>query len=907
MDKQKKNSRKNKKKYAEDKAFDFKSLKQHTEQLNPSNHNPQEDWKIVSNTKYKQNPQNQNSNCSTNNNKNPGESYPLEWHREKYDKQTSLSNKTKNEPQKEIKTRFFGFKHLEELCNKEPSEIIFVISNTKNGFMDLFKQNKAPDWLLLLIKVSAKICCAEFNQHKHILLTELASNTFLDHLKQYILNTPTEKMDRCAKLNEFFDDCLVVFQSITNLFPKTAVEKLKEIVVVCNIALNGIKLYSDIEINETTLKDMSELLQKLNDIKITNEVKIKEKLVYDNIAQNFPPPQNFRELTVFPTVADLEDKKPFLRPNIIKGSYNNIEHYLDVQFRLLREDFIAPLREGIHLYKEMTINKQQNQVRKKINNIHIYRNVVFEIKSKFIKDKYAYVINFNNNNKLKINWEVAKRFMFGSLLLFTENDFRTFFLGVVLEREIKLLRQGKLNVHLIDNAKPVYSTSLIMVESKVYFEPYKCSMEVLKNMTSNNFPMKKYLISACTEIDYPRYINGIPNQQYSIDNVRQIRVLFNNTWPTKELLKLDEMQYNAFRAALTNELTIIQGPPGTGKTFIGLKIMETLINNLYVDEYLTKPILVVCYTNHALDQFMEGILNYTTQVVRIGGQSKSKILANYNLNNIRYCKKTATTIKGLKEMDTQLSNAKNKIEYLSKCREEISYNGGVLELSLLKNGMPTIYHSFFKTNLDLLSWLFWDYNYFDVDPIQLIQFKFNLIDTTYVQIKPINLFSLKTYFNNIYIITLNKIVHAFLQSSSEIHELEKQSDLNVSRFDQIEILNFEFKIMQKIHEYFANMLSLADDHVDLPQSINLSTLNMKQRWALYFKWVRLISTIFQKKQIDYEQEYACIYNQYKELKELENIEILKTMHVIAITTTGAAKHRVMLEGLQSPIGMNSNC
>jgi len=36
---------------------------------------------------------------------------------------------------------------------------------------------------------------------------------------------------------------------------------------------------------------------------------------------------------------------------------------------------------------------------------------------------------------------------------------------------------------------------------------------------------------------------------------------------------------------------------------------------------------------------------------------------------------------------------------------------------------------------------------------------------------------------------------------------------------------------------------------------------------------------------------------------LENVELLKTMHVIEMTTTGAAKHRMMLEKLESPIGM----
>jgi len=62
----------------------------------------------------------------------------------------------------------FGYKRLEELCNKEPSEIVFVISNKTNGFIDLFKQNKEPDWIFLLIKVSAKVCSSELMQSKFL-------------------------------------------------------------------------------------------------------------------------------------------------------------------------------------------------------------------------------------------------------------------------------------------------------------------------------------------------------------------------------------------------------------------------------------------------------------------------------------------------------------------------------------------------------------------------------------------------------------------------------------------------------------------------------------------------------------------------------------------------------------------
>lgn len=47
------------------------------------------------------------------------------------------------------------------------------------------------------------------------------------------------------------------------------------------------------------------------------------------------------------------------------------------------------------------------------------------------------------------------------------------------------------------------------------------------------------------------------------------------------------------------------------------------------------PILVICYTNHALDQFLEGILPVTDRILRVGGQSKNENLKNHNLSNRR--------------------------------------------------------------------------------------------------------------------------------------------------------------------------------------------------------------------------------------------------------------------------------
>ena len=47
---------------------------------------------------------------------------------------------------------------------------------------------------------------------------------------------------------------------------------------------------------------------------------------------------------------------------------------------------------------------------------------------------------------------------------------------------------------------------------------------------------------------------------------------------------------------------IITGPPGTGKTVVGVQLMKVLLANK--DRTEIGPILTICFTNHALDQFL---------------------------------------------------------------------------------------------------------------------------------------------------------------------------------------------------------------------------------------------------------------------------------------------------------------
>ena len=76
----------------------------------------------------------------------------------------------------------------------------------------------------------------------------------------------------------------------------------------------------------------------------------------------------------------------------------------------------------------------------------------------------------------------------------------------------------------------------------------------------------------------------------------------------RESLGFNESQMRAFKMALTKRFAVIQGLPGTGKTYVGLKIARVLLQSslLWQNEEQHSPILMVSYTNHALDEFLGG-------------------------------------------------------------------------------------------------------------------------------------------------------------------------------------------------------------------------------------------------------------------------------------------------------------
>ncbi|PKC62485.1 P-loop containing nucleoside triphosphate hydrolase protein [Rhizophagus irregularis] len=129
---------------------------------------------------------------------------------------------------------------------------------------------------------------------------------------------------------------------------------------------------------------------------------------------------------------------------------------------------------------------------------------------------------------------------------------------------------------------------------------------------------------------------------------------------------LDETQAKALISSLTREIALIEGPPGTGKTVVGVQIMKVLLAK---ENRKTKigPILTICFTNHALDQFLEHLVDENiTKIVRLGSRTKSEKIKEFNLEEI--CRKRPRSKSSKKELAILYSSIEKIEKYVQKMR-----------------------------------------------------------------------------------------------------------------------------------------------------------------------------------------------------------------------------------------------
>ncbi|KAJ9589301.1 hypothetical protein L9F63_017494, partial [Diploptera punctata] len=527
-------------------------------------------------------------------------------------------------------------KWLEDLEDKTPSVTLKTVGENIKHFETIMNQQLNQDLLIKLFKVIVKLCTVETNDTVITILSCAINRMFIDQLSNHIFqHIGSQNKNVIEKI--LLEDVFVFLGTLAKLFPSRMADGFQSIFIAVD---NLIKYYEDHNITDidTKLKYQFEYAKTLHMTCANNQSCMKKERNKSKIVDKSPE-ENFRELNIFPKTEDiLSEKKSFIRPNIINGKYESVEHYLDIQFRLLREDFFAPLREAISEYRSTS-----GHLMERIDNIRIYRKVRF-LRPNIERHTVGLVVSFDHNNLKHIDWNNSKMFMYGSLLLFSKDNFDRIIFATVAGRDINTLKNGQIVVKLEDNiaySNELFLDEFVMVESEVFFEPYHHVLKALHDMESYTFPMEKYIVHVETSHSIPKYM--LRNKESVCASIGDFNFnpLDEASWPSAKNLELDESQYNALRSALTKEFVIIQGPPGTGKTFIGHKIAEILLQNsvlwshtgrkLGLFSTVSRPLIVLCYTNHALDQFLEKIICFTHKIVRVGSRSTCTALEKFNL------------------------------------------------------------------------------------------------------------------------------------------------------------------------------------------------------------------------------------------------------------------------------------
>ncbi|RGB37021.1 hypothetical protein C1646_652342, partial [Rhizophagus diaphanus] len=407
------------------------------------------------------------------------------------------------------------------------------------------------------------------------------------------------------------------------------------------------------------------------------------------------------EMSIIPTNEEILCERPPFLPSFRYPFHflsDGAARLLDTQFRLLREDLLNPIRNELKKIQEKSGGRfSYNNGVNENGDLQVYTNVQFANISCDRRKGFACTIRFTppkssakDARGRKDYWEKSKRLLTGSLVTIilpnpnpkrvnsnttiSNSDLYSLYFGVVVSRDEKALSKdenfAEIDVNFIDSSiypialseissfKRISTEKRFMVESTgVYLEAYYHILKTLQTTDPSSLPFEKYLApnledkgnmrrSIDVKVENPMYTRA-PGFQFDLSilckNKHKLRLNVADESSYDRAIRKIVKYTMALVSSLTREIALVEGPPGTGKTVVGVQIMKVLLaeENRHTN---IGPILTICFTNHALDQFLEHLLDENiTNIVRLGSRSKSEKIKEFSLEEV--CRNRARTKK----------------------------------------------------------------------------------------------------------------------------------------------------------------------------------------------------------------------------------------------------------------------
>ena len=237
-----------------------------------------------------------------------------------------------------------SLKKVVDLLGETPEKIILAIESPHFGFNNYLKaETMGIDMIKQFTNLIEKMLeCNSMPGKLNQLAGQIVESKFYKtHLAEAIFKINRNQSYDVNLIKSTLRICKLIFERNQFLTLGSVRDRLE---ILIGLRLNDPEL----------LEEFKNGLVKLEEDQ-AKKVQQRKDYTFKNIDhQNMEPPNDFTEMSIEPKLEDImTDQEPFLRANISNGAYRDINHYLDVQFRLLREDYLRPLREGVSKFREI--------------------------------------------------------------------------------------------------------------------------------------------------------------------------------------------------------------------------------------------------------------------------------------------------------------------------------------------------------------------------------------------------------------------------------------------------------------------------------------------------------------------------------------------------------------------------
>ncbi|XP_025119095.2 NFX1-type zinc finger-containing protein 1 isoform X2 [Bubalus bubalis] len=859
-----------------------------------------------------------------------------------------------------------GYKFLESLLQKDSSEVVITLA-TCSGLQELLSHSfMKSDFLELICQVLRKACSSKMDRHSVLhILGILKNSKFLKVcLPAYVVGMITEPLPEVRnQYPKHISNIISLLQDLVSVFPASSVQETSMLISLLPASLNALRA-SGVNIEEETEKNLEKvqtIIEHLQEKRREGTLKVDTYTLVQPKAEDHV--ESYRTMPIYPTYNEVHlDERPFLRPNIISGRYDSTAVYLDTHFRLLREDFVRPLREGI--LELLQSFEDQGLRKRKFDDIRIYfdTRIITPVCS---STGIVYKVQFDTKPLKFVRWQNSKRLLYGSLVCMSKDNFETFLFATVSNREQEDLCRGIVQLSFNEQSQQLLadvqpSDSFLMVETTAYFEAYRHVLEGLQEVQEEDVPFQRNIVECDSDVREPRYLlmGGrydftplIKNPSATGELLRndeglrrpRVNVLDPCQWPSKEALRLDDSQMEALQFALTRELAIIQGPPGTGKTYVGLKIVQALLTNEPVWQISIQkfPILVVCYTNHALDQFLEGIYKcQKTSIVRVGGRSNSEILKQFTLRELRNKREFRRNLpmhlrRAYMSIMTQMKESEQELHEGAQTLE-CTMRGVLQEQHLEKFISPQHWKSLMNGPNQDSEWVCFRGRKHSM-MLEFLGLGVGSFTQSVAPAAPENTAQAEREEEEeegeedgslIEIAEEADLIQAdrMIEEEEPARPRRRRKEENGAIQELAEVLlamrldnhgpgmaagqeqatgewetqrSQKKRMKKKVKAELRKLNTMTEAEANKIQDV--WQLDLNSRWQLYRLWLQMYQADTRRKILNYERQYRTSAERMAELRLQEDLHILKDAQIVGMTTTGAAKYRQILQKVEPRI------